>query len=375
MRGGHLLHLDDDIHLPRGRELDAVGEEVEEDLAEPVRVAYDARLRCGVEVAADLQPLGHGAPGDRVDGVLQRRAQVELDADELQLARLDLGEVEDVVDEHEERLGRSLDLLRELLLLVCEERVHDELVHPHDHVERRPHLVRHGCEELRLGVVGGLRLEQQRLLLHQAPHLRDVLAHADDPYNLARHIPSRRGVEQHFHSALVLGEERELEVRLFDALQRVIEHLSDRGAEFFGDVYLHQVLAHNLMLGEARNLCRLVVPLVHQPVRVDPEDGRVRRVDERLQLLRDSRLLDLDLLALRDVLADTQHAHHIAADVAPGRGVEQHLDSALVLGVEGKLEVGGFSPLEGVVEHLLHTFLVFFCDEVLCIGKRKHFSE
>ena len=128
---------------------------------------------------------------------------------------------------------------------------------------------------------------------------------------------------------------------------------------------LNEILPKNFLSRKARDRRRLVIPLVHKPVCIDAEDGRVRRVDERLQLLRDSRLLDLDLLALRDVLADTEHAHHVATNIPSRSSIQEHVDTALVLGVEGELEVGGFSPLESVVEHLLDADLILFSYEVL----------
>jgi len=46
------------------------------------------------------------------------------------------------------------------------------------------------------------------------------------------------------------------------------------------DELVHQVLAHDLVGEEARQVAGVAVPDVHQAVAVDAEDGRVGRVDE-----------------------------------------------------------------------------------------------
>ena len=132
---------------------------------------------------------------------------------------------------------------------------------------------------------------------------------------------------------------------------------------------LDEVLAKHLLPREARDRRSLVVPLVHKTVRVDAEDRRICCVDERLQLLRHTSLLDLHLLALRDVLPHADHANHRPAHVSSCGGVEQHLDALAVLGVQGELEVGRLAPLERVIENLLDADLILLSDEVLKITK------
>ncbi len=129
--------------------------------------------------------------------------------------------------------------------------------------------------------------------------------------------------------------------------------------------YLNEVSAQHLLPRKARDPCRLVVPLVHKTIRVDTKDRRVCCVDEGLQLLRHTRLLDLHLLALRDVLADSDNTNYITTDVSTGGGIQKNLYSALVLGVQRKLEVRRLTPLQSIVKDLLDSYLVFLSDEVL----------
>ena len=97
------------------------------------------------------RPL-HGAP------------QLERLAVELHLAGLDLAEVEDVVDDGEQRVGGGLDRLGVVGLLGVEARLLEQPAHPDDRVHRRPDLVAHRREERGLRLVrllgGPARLER-----------------------------------------------------------------------------------------------------------------------------------------------------------------------------------------------------------------------
>ena len=69
---------------------------------------------------------------------------------EIELARLDLRQVEDVVDDRQQRLRRSERDAHPLALLVGERLLEQQLEHAGDAVHRRADLVAHAGEELRL---------------------------------------------------------------------------------------------------------------------------------------------------------------------------------------------------------------------------------
>jgi hypothetical protein len=156
-------------------ELAGVGEQVAQDLLQALLVGDDGgrqRLVAGdEEIEAVL--LGHGAEGalDVVAEVDERDGA----AVELHLAGLDLGEVEDVVDEGQkvvaggvDRLG-ELDLLRlEVALAVVGEHARED----EQRVERRAQLVAHVGQELGL-VLRGQR-ELGGLLLQPGPSQLDL---------------------------------------------------------------------------------------------------------------------------------------------------------------------------------------------------------
>ena len=83
-------------------------------------------------------------------------AQAELDRVELELAGLDLGEVEQVVDDGQQGVGRGLDNLEVLPLLGVEVRVQGQLRHAEDRVHGGADLVADVGQELALGLARGL---------------------------------------------------------------------------------------------------------------------------------------------------------------------------------------------------------------------------
>ena len=146
-------------------------------IALPTRLTSTWRSRSGSptsvptqlrrDLAAELEAAVVGAHRERPQRVDQGVAQVEVDGVQLELARLDLGEVEDVVDHRQQRVGRLLDHLQVLALLGVELGLQRQLGHADHAVHRRADLVAHVGEELALGAVGllGLHLRLARPLL------------------------------------------------------------------------------------------------------------------------------------------------------------------------------------------------------------------
>ena len=81
----------------------------------------------------------------------------EVDRVELEFPRLDLREVQDVVDDGHERVTGRFDDPEILPLFRRELAVQHEIGHPDDAIHRRPNLVTHVRQELALGLVGGFR--------------------------------------------------------------------------------------------------------------------------------------------------------------------------------------------------------------------------
>ena len=112
---------------------------------------------------------------------------------QVQLARLDLGQVEHVVDQREQVLGRPVDLLQvgeEVVEPAVGRLLLEQLGVQDDGVERGAQLVAHVGQELALGAVGDLgRLPG----LVQLAHVAEDADGADHP---PVRVAQRRGVER-----------------------------------------------------------------------------------------------------------------------------------------------------------------------------------
>ena len=98
-------------------ELHRIADQVDDDLAETQGVADQRAGQLGWNLAAQLEPLGMGADGEWPQRVDETVAQIEVGRRELELACLDLGEVEDVIDHAEQRIGRVFDHVEVFALL------------------------------------------------------------------------------------------------------------------------------------------------------------------------------------------------------------------------------------------------------------------
>ena len=150
-------------------ELHGVRQEVAQDLLEALLVGDDRGRQRRVAVDREAQALLLGERAERALHVVAQVDQRELAEVEVHLARLDLGQVEDVVDQREQVVAGRVDRLGELDLLLVEVAGRVLGQHPRqdqEAVERRPQLVAHVRQELGL-VLRGQR-ELRGLLLEAA---------------------------------------------------------------------------------------------------------------------------------------------------------------------------------------------------------------
>src|SRR5262249_28272768 len=111
-RAGSGRDTDDDRSALRV--LDCVAQQVDEHLAYPSRIPARAPGHIGRDQTGEVEsPLTRGL-GQEIDRVLDQGVELERDALDLEPAGLDLGEVEDVVDDTEERSRRRPPHLHEL---------------------------------------------------------------------------------------------------------------------------------------------------------------------------------------------------------------------------------------------------------------------
>src|SRR5207253_7815324 len=102
---------------PFRRKFDRVGQEVGQDLLQLARVLTEqADVRIDLAAQIDVLPLGQGA--EHVQQALENIVNAELLQAYLHLAGLDLGEIEDVVDQIQQLIATLLNIAYPTLLFV-----------------------------------------------------------------------------------------------------------------------------------------------------------------------------------------------------------------------------------------------------------------
>ena len=171
-------------------ELDRVVAQIVQDLPEPHGVSHQGCRGVGIDHHHDLDPLlrrrGTLAGGRPLEGI----AELELAVLQLQHARLDLGEVQDVVDQRQQGLAGLAQALGELALTTVQVGVEEEIVQTDHAVHRGTDLVAHGGQEVRLhgrsrhGLVPGLPERAHRLSAES--HIVELLGDLSDQFGVGQ---------------------------------------------------------------------------------------------------------------------------------------------------------------------------------------------
>ena len=138
--------------VPALRELYGVADEIEQNLAEPGWIAPHSAERIGGDQA---KALWAGAGSADVHDCFDDFSQFEFTHLEFALSRFELGEVEYVVDQVEQRVAAVADYRQLTALIDGKVRTVQQLGHPDNAVERRADLVTHGREKRAFGAVAG----------------------------------------------------------------------------------------------------------------------------------------------------------------------------------------------------------------------------
>ena len=148
---------DGDDHLAVAGELDRVADEIVEDLAQSSGIAAQMHRHFWPDESGQLKPLAVGLRGEQVHRVVDDFAQFKVGDLEVEFARLDLGEIENVVDDDEERFAADPHGAGEFALLGRQVGHQQQVGHADDAVHRRANFVAHVGQELALHPVGRLR--------------------------------------------------------------------------------------------------------------------------------------------------------------------------------------------------------------------------
>jgi len=207
-----------------------------------------------------------------------------VDALHVELARLDLGEVQDVIQDRQERLGAGPDGLCKVALLGVEVGLQQEPAHPDDAVHGCPDLVAHVRQELRLQAAARKGLVSGTLELRLGG---DAVADVVHEGAVARAVLMRPDRELDREDAPVAGQRGDLDPRADDVglpagdvpgEARVV-----RGTEILRDHELGQPLAQRVLLAPTEQRGRLRVPGRHEPAGVHAHEGVVGRLEDSRQ--------------------------------------------------------------------------------------------
>ena len=157
LAGRLALHLDEDFHLSAFGELDGIGRQVQQDLAQAVRIAAQQRRHFRRHPPAKSESFGGRAAAQGREGVLRGAAQVEVHALQLDLLRLDLGQVEDVVNQGQQRPPAVFNNAGVFALFRRETGLEQQLQHAQDAIHGRADFVAHVGQETAFRNVGGVR--------------------------------------------------------------------------------------------------------------------------------------------------------------------------------------------------------------------------
>ena len=94
-------------HVALVREFHGIADEIHDDLTQAHGIAAREHRHLGIDVDHELDALDRGLQGARGGRVVDHVAQVEFHVLELEVPGVDLGDVEHIVDQGEERLGAA----------------------------------------------------------------------------------------------------------------------------------------------------------------------------------------------------------------------------------------------------------------------------
>ncbi|WP_249931324.1 hypothetical protein [Ramlibacter sp. 2FC] len=152
-----LQHAHADRDLAVLGELDRVVGKVDQDLTEPQRVTDHPLGHRVLHVDHQLQTLGRGLFLDHVGDAGQHLLELEVDRLYIELAGLDLGEVQHVVQDAQQVAAGAQHLVQVVALARVQSALGHQLGHAEQRVHRGAYLVAHVGQELRFHARGVLR--------------------------------------------------------------------------------------------------------------------------------------------------------------------------------------------------------------------------
>ena len=145
-----------DTHRATVGKLHCIAEEIDENLLDAYGVAYAQPARAWRHTGKQVDAFGSRTGSKEIDRILheidQRKGlKVEFDS-----ARLDLGEIEHVIDDGQQGITAPADGLDEIELFGVQRSVQEQIGHADNGIHWRANLVTHAGEKGALGAIGGI---------------------------------------------------------------------------------------------------------------------------------------------------------------------------------------------------------------------------
>ena len=138
-------------------EFDRVAGEVGEHLAQAKAVCANETRRGGAERAGDFDAFALGARRKQFDHPLGEPAQVDRLDEEIEAPRLDLGQIEDFVDQRDQRASRAADRFDVACVFGIKRGLPQQVGHPENAADRGADLVAHCRQKARFGLARRFR--------------------------------------------------------------------------------------------------------------------------------------------------------------------------------------------------------------------------
>src|SRR5207253_324394 len=115
---------------------EAIADEIEQNLPQAIGVAAESAAELGIDKNTDFDTFLMCSRRQQRYRALHRLNQIEVDRFEIDLARLELGDIENIVDDCEERLARLPHRLSIASLFVVERRIQQQAGHAENAIHR-----------------------------------------------------------------------------------------------------------------------------------------------------------------------------------------------------------------------------------------------
>ncbi len=133
-------------------EFDRIAGEVGKNLTQALAVGANEARRSGAKRGGDLDALALGARREQFDDALGEPAQIDHLDDEIESASLDLGQIEDLVDQRDERAPRTANRFHVACVFGIKRGVPQQVGHAQNAADRGADFVAHRRQKARFGL-------------------------------------------------------------------------------------------------------------------------------------------------------------------------------------------------------------------------------